>query len=93
MCPVVISTLEEPVPMGTIFNSIGPSLEAFLLLFLLRGYGFCLPFNSNQNGPFQGVLLGGKGLEFLNIYIEEEQCLPEEEKEEQRKEGEEEEIT
>ena len=27
MCPVVISTLEKPVPMGTIFNSIGPYLE------------------------------------------------------------------
>lgn len=79
--------------MGIIFNSIGPSLEGVCTIVLLRGYGFCLPFNSNQNGPFQGVLLGGKGLEFLNIYIEEEQCPQQEEKEEQRKEGDEEEIT
>lgn len=93
--------LDNDVPSGHLDTSKARSHGChtqFYWPFLGRCLYYCAPpwlwisptIQQQSEWSLPGSAVGGKGLEFSNIYIEEEQ---QEEKEEQRKEGEEGEIT
>lgn len=96
--------LDNDVPSGHLdtskANSHGYHTQ-FYWPFLGRRLYCCAPpwlwilpaIQQQSEWSLPGSAVGGKGLKFSNIYIEEEQCQQQEEKEEQRKEGEEGEIT
>lgn len=93
--------LDNDVPSGHLDTSKARSHgyhTQFYWPFLGRCLYYCAPpwlwipptIQQQTERSLPGSAVGGKGLEFSNIYIEEEQ---QKEKEEQRKEGEEGEIT